>query len=173
MSKKINRRKLLAATGLGLTGLAAACAKASEDNANTEDSPAAPMVQTKKVRKLRMVTSWPPNFPGLGTTAEQIARNISQLTEGSLEIKLFGAGELVPAHQEFDAVSSGAADMYHAADYYWQGKSKGFSFFAAVPFGMTTIETLGWMQYGDGNKLWQQLSGQFNVYAMAAGSTGS
>jgi TRAP-type mannitol/chloroaromatic compound transport system substrate-binding protein len=120
-----------------------------------------------------MVTSWPPQFPGLGTAAERIAETVSQLTEGSLQIKLFGAGELVPAHQEFDAVSSGAADIYHATEYYWQGKSKGFAFFSAVPFGMTSIEAMSWMEFGGGNELWQDLSKQFNVMAMAGGSTGS
>ena len=46
-------------------------------------------------------------------------------------------GELVPAFEVFDAVSAGDADIYHAAEYYWQGKSKAYSFFTAVPFGLT------------------------------------
>ncbi len=167
--KKLNRRKILGVGGLGLGGLVAACSSET----GTTDAPNAPAIHTKKARKLRMVTAWPPNFPGLGTAAQRIANTVNELTEGSLQIKLYGAGELVPAHQEFDAVSSGAADMYHAADYYWQGKSKGFAFFAAVPFGMTAVETMAWMQYGGGNKLWQDLSAQFNIRAIAAGSTGA
>jgi len=170
--KKIDRRKLLAASGLGVTGLLAACSGASEQPANA-DSPASPSVNLKKTRNLNMVTSWPPQFPGLGTAAERIAKTVEKLTEGSLKIKLFGAGELVPAHQEFDAVSSGAADIYHATEYYWQGKSKGFAFFSTVPFGMTSIETISWMEFGGGNQLWQDLSKQFNIMAMAGGSTGS
>lgn len=172
MTKKLDRRKLLAVGGLGLTGFAAACS--GETAQSTEQTAMAkPAVQTKKTKRLKMVTAWPPKFPGLGTAAERIAATINALTEGSLGIKLYGADELVPAHQEFDAVSSGAADIYHAADYYWQGKSKGFAFFAAVPFGMTSVETMAWMQFGGGNELWQDLSAQFNVRAMAAGSTGS
>ncbi|PHR62422.1 MAG: ABC transporter substrate-binding protein [Robiginitomaculum sp.] len=170
---KMDRRKVLAAGGLGMTGLIAACSGGDAPAADGNSDVSAPAVHTRKVTKLRMVTSWPPKFPGLGTAAEEIAKTVGILTEGSLEIKLYGAGELVPAHQEFDAVSSGAADMYHAAEYYWQGKSKGFAFFAAVPFGMTAIETLAWLEYGGGNQLWQNLSGQFNIIAMAAGSTGS
>ncbi|MCF6292389.1 MAG: TRAP transporter substrate-binding protein [Robiginitomaculum sp.] len=170
--KKIDRRKLLAASGLGVTGLLAACSGASEQPTNA-DAPAAPAVNLKKTRNLNMVTSWPPQFPGLGTAAERIAKTVEKLTEGSLKIKLFGAGELVPAHQEFDAVSSGAADIYHATEYYWQGKSKGFAFFSAVPFGMTSIEAMSWMEFGGGNQLWQALSKQFNIMAMAGGSTGS
>jgi TRAP-type mannitol/chloroaromatic compound transport system substrate-binding protein len=169
--KQLDRRKLLTAGTLGLGGVVAACS--APEAGNTEAGPAAQAVQRKKARKLKMVTAWPPKFPGLGTTAEGIAETVHKLTEGSLDFKIYGAGELVPAHEVFDAVSSGAADIYHAADYYWQGKSKGFAFFAAVPFGMTAVETLSWMQFGGGNELWQNLSGQFNIRAMAAGSTGS
>ncbi|MBL4616157.1 MAG: TRAP transporter substrate-binding protein [Robiginitomaculum sp.] len=170
--KKLDRRKLLAAGGIGLSGLIASCSGANEQSSGN-DTPASPAVNLKKTRHLNMVTSWPPQFPGLGTAAERIAETVEKLTEGSLQIKLFGAGELVPAHQEFDAVSSGAADIYHATEYYWQGKSKGFAFFSAVPFGMTSIEAMSWMEFGGGNELWQDLSKQFNVVSMAGGSTGS
>ena len=60
------------------------------------------------------------------------------------------AGELVGALECFDAASSGAADMYHGAEYYWQGKSKAFSFFTAVPMGMTSGEIMAWVDHGDG-----------------------
>ncbi len=171
----MKRRTLLTTGGLGLGVALAACGapKSEKSNAsNGETSPAAPMVQRNKARVLRLVTSWPKNFPGLGTVAEQIAQNIGALSGGTLDVKLYAAGELVPAHEEFDAVSSGAADLYHSAEYYWQGKAKGFSYFAAVPFGMTAIETLGWMNEGNGNVLWNKLSAQFGLIAFAAGSTG-
>ncbi len=166
----MKRRTLLTTGGLGLAGALASCAKPEDSKAKT--GPAAPAVQRKTARTLRMVTAWPKNFPGLGTMAQRIADDIETLSAGSLKIKFYAAGELVPAHEEFGAVSSGAADLYHASEYYWQGKAKGFSFFTAVPFGMTAIETLAWMQQGDGNALWNKLSGRFNLIAMAAGSTG-
>ena len=80
------------------------------------------------------------NFPGLGTAAENLALRITEMTDGQLTVKVFAAGELVPPFESFDAVSSGTADMYHAAEYYWQGKDKAFNFFAAVPFGFTANE---------------------------------
>ncbi|NQV57834.1 MAG: twin-arginine translocation signal domain-containing protein, partial [Rhodospirillales bacterium] len=64
-------------------------------------------------KQLKMVTTWPKNFPGLGTTAQSLADSITAMSGGSLSVKVFSAGELVPPFESFDAVSSGTADMYH------------------------------------------------------------
>ncbi len=167
----MKRRTLLGAGGLGLGAALAACSAPQTTQAESKQ-PAAPAVMRKKPRILRMVTAWPKNFPGLGTAAEEIARHIGVLSNGTLAVKLYAAGELVRAEEAFDAVSSGAADLYHAAEYYWQGKAKGFAFFTAVPFGMTAIEQLGWVNDGGGQALWEKLSARFGLIAFAAGSTG-
>ena len=119
-----------------------------------------------------MVTTWPKNFPGLGDMATRTAELIGRLTEGSVTVKVFAAGELVPPFESFDAVSTGAADMYHGAEYYWQGKSPAFNFFTAVPLGMTAYEIMGWVEYGGGQALWDELSGQFNIKPFQAGNSG-
>lgn len=123
-------------------------------------------------RELKLVTTWPKNFPGLGTAAQRLADNITKLTEGQLTVKLFAAGELVPPFQSFDAVSSGTADMYHGAEYYWQGKSKAFNFFAAVPYGMTADELHAWIYWGGGQELWDKLAAPFKIKGFLAGNTG-
>ena len=123
-------------------------------------------------RELKMVTTWPKNFPGLGTGAQRLADSITAMSDGQLTVKLFAAGELVPPFESFDAVSSGTADMYHGAEYYWQGKSKAFNFFAAVPFGFTATEMDAWIYYGGGQKLWDDLAGGFNIKPFLAGNTG-
>lgn len=132
---------------------------------------AAPAIAQGK-RELRMVLSWPINFPGLGTSAVRIAKRITELTEGKLTVKAYGAGELVPAFQVFDAVSAGDADMYHSAEYYFQGKSKAFNFMTAVPFGLTGLETHAWLYYGGGQELWDELSAGFNLKCFPVHSTG-
>jgi TRAP-type mannitol/chloroaromatic compound transport system substrate-binding protein len=124
---------------------------------------------TKRV--LKMVTTWPKNFPGLGTTAERLAKRITEMSGGELSVKVFAAKELVPDFEAFDAVSNGTADLYHGAEYYWQGKSKSFNFFAAVPFGMTATEMAGWITFGGGQNLWDQLSARFNIKPFMAGNT--
>ena len=124
-------------------------------------------------RRLKQVTSFPKNFPGAGTAPENIAKRIHMLSEGALEIKIYAAGELVGAFEVFDAVVTGAADMYSSTDYYWQGKHPAFSFFTTWPFGMTSTEFSAWINVGDGQKLWDELTAQFNTKSFLSADTGS
>ena len=65
----------------------------------------------------KMVTTWPKNYPGLGTAPEKFAELIARMTKGRLTVKVYGAGQLVPAMEVFDTVSSGTAEMGHGAAY--------------------------------------------------------
>ena len=121
---------------------------------------------------LSMVTTWPKNFPGLGTRAEAFAQDIQRATNGRIRIRVYAADELVPALQAFDSVSQGNADIYHGPDYYWQGKHIMFNFFGAVPFGLDATEMTQWLQYGGGQSLWDELSGRFNIKPMLCNATG-
>ena len=120
--------------------------------------------------KWKMVTSWPKNFPGLGAGAETLARYINKLSGGSLEVKVFGANELVPPLGVFDFVSSGGAEMGHSGAYYWKGKTEAAQFFSSVPFGMTAQEMNSWLYYGAGIKLWEEVYENFNLIPRPAGS---
>ena len=131
----------------------------------------APAIAQNKMQ-LKMVTTWPKNFPGLGTSAERLAKRITDMTDGRISVKVFGSGEIVPALEAFDAVSSETADMYHGAEYYWQGKSKAFSFFAAVPYGFTAQEMNAWIHHGGGQELWDELAADFGIKPFAACNTG-
>jgi TRAP-type mannitol/chloroaromatic compound transport system substrate-binding protein len=62
--------------------------------------------------------------------------------------------------------------MYHSAEYYWENRSPGFSFFAAVPFGFTADEISAWINWGGGQALWDELSGGFGIKALPATNTG-
>ncbi len=126
----------------------------------------------KGARELSLVTTWPRDFSGLGTGAARFARRVTEMSAGSLRIKLFAGGELVPTFRTFEAVSAGQADLYHAFEYYWQAKSKAFNFFASVPFGMTATEMSAWINHGGGQELWDTLSAGYNLKPLMAGNTG-
>ena len=119
-----------------------------------------------------MLTTWPKNFPGLGTGANELAKRIEKMSGGQLDIKVYGAGEIVPALGVFDADQRGTAQMGHGASYYWQGKHPAAAFFAAVPFGLNAQEMNGWLHHGGGQKLWDQIYADFGLKAFAAGNTG-
>jgi len=120
----------------------------------------------------KLVTTWPKGLPGLGAAPENFARRVNEASGGRLHIKVFGAGEIVPAFEVFDAVSRGVAEAGHGASYYWKGKIPASVFFTAVPFGMTAQEANGWLHYGGGLPLWRELYAPFGVVPFAGGSTG-
>ncbi len=124
------------------------------------------------VRRLNMVTTWPRDFPGLGTGAQRLAENINRMSGGRLEVKVFAAGERVPAFESFDAVSGGAAELYHGIEYYWQDRSSAYNFFAAMPFGLTAGEMAAWVYHGGGQELWDELSAGFNIKPFQVGNMG-
>lgn len=132
---------------------------------------AAPAIAQGKVR-WKMLTTWPKNFPGVGTAAQGVADRITAMSDGQLDIKLFAAGEIVPAFEMFDAVRDGTAECGHDAPYYWVAKHKAAPFFCTVPGGLTPVEQMGWIKHGGGQELWDELYGRFGLRAWMAGNAG-
>lgn len=133
---------------------------------------AAPAIAQGK-RQWKMVMTWQTALPGLGTGAVRLAKRIQAMSDGELEVKYYGGGELVPPLGVFDAVSSGTAEMGHTAPYYWLSKNRSCAFFCTVPGGLTAQEQNAWLYFGGGLKLWHELYDQFGLIAFPAGNTGT
>lgn len=177
----MKRRNLLAALmagamGLGLAGCSQEQDGASEEtNANAQSSSgeqAAAPAEEKQTYKWKMVTTWPKNFPGLGTGPERFAENVREMTDGQIDITVYGAGDLVPALEVFSAVSQGTAELGHGAGYYWKGKIPAGQFFSTVPFGLTAQEYNGWIFHGGGLELYREAYEPFGVIPWPGGNTG-
>jgi TRAP-type mannitol/chloroaromatic compound transport system substrate-binding protein len=121
----------------------------------------------------KLVTTWPPNFPGLGPGAIRFAETIEKCSNGRIRIKIYGAGELVPPFEVFDAVSRGTAELGHSGAYYWKGKSEAASFFSGVPFGLTAAEMNAWLYFGGGLELWKEVYAPFGVLPAPCGNSGT
>ena len=126
----------------------------------------------QKIYEWRMVTTWPKNLPGMGIAPETMAKKIRTMSNGRLNIKVYGAGEIVPALEVFEAVSQGTVQMGHGAAYYWKGKVPIAQFFTALPFGLTAQEINGWLFHGGGMELWRELYAKYNLVPVAGGNTG-
>jgi TRAP-type mannitol/chloroaromatic compound transport system substrate-binding protein len=120
----------------------------------------------------KMVTTWPPNFPGMGTGVNRLVEQIERAARGRLKIRVYAAGELVPAMQVFDTVSRGTVEMGHGASYYWKGITPAAQFFTAIPFGMTFMEMNGWLYSGGGLELYRELYDEYGLFPFPAGNTG-
>jgi TRAP-type mannitol/chloroaromatic compound transport system substrate-binding protein len=155
----MDRRSFLAKGALGGTAAAASALAAPAYAASHGNT------------TLTMVTSWPRGLAGVWDSVERFAANVADITDGTLTIDAKAAGELVGALESFDAVSSGQADMYHAADYYFVNQHPAFAFFTAVPFGMTAPEMMVWYYSMGGMELHHKVGEIFNTKHFIAGQT--
>ena len=133
---------------------------------------AMPSVAHAQTTKWRMATSWPRNLPGPGISAQRLVERIRAMSGGRLEIDLFAAGQIVPAFEVFDAVASGGVEMAHTAAFYWRGKMPASVFYTSVPFGLGPVDHTAWLEFGDGQALWDELYRPYGVRAFPAGNTG-
>lgn len=160
----MKRRELI--RGLGVAAAAAAVAACGRKAGEAGTG------QSTGTFEWRLVTTWPANFPALGTGAIEFARRVEACSGGRLRIRIYGDGELVPAFEVFDAVSSGTAEIGHGASYYWKGKVPASSFFASVPFGLTAQEMNAWLYFGGGWDLWKEAYAPFGLLPIPCGSSG-
>jgi TRAP-type mannitol/chloroaromatic compound transport system substrate-binding protein len=119
-----------------------------------------------------MVTSWPTALDTIYGGATNTAQYLNDITGGDVEVNVYPAGAQVGAFEVYDAVSSGAFAMGHAAPYYFYNKNPVHAFFTAVPFGMDAKQFDSWMAAGDGQALADELTAPDDVIMYPAGNTG-
>ncbi len=124
------------------------------------------------LQKWRMQTTWPKNFPGLGTGANKLAEFIGQASGGKLTVDVYGGGEIVPPFETMDAVANGTIEMGHGAPYYWKGKVSASQFIASIPFGLNAQEQNAWLQFGGGQELADKIYRELGCKFFASGNTG-
>jgi TRAP-type mannitol/chloroaromatic compound transport system substrate-binding protein len=90
--------------------------------------------------------------------AEDYATKVNEMSGGRLELNLLPAGAVVGSLQMQDAVISGALDGGHGVTAYWYGKNKAYSLFGtSPPWGWNANQMLGWIKYGGGQQLYDEL----------------
>lgn len=121
----------------------------------------------------RMVMVIPKTLPVWGSQVQEFAKKVKTMSQNRMNIKVYGAGELVPALSTFDAVKAGQVEMGHSASYYWQGKIPAASFFCSVPFGLDAHGLRAWIHSGGGKELWDEIYKPYGVFSLLAGNTGT
>ncbi len=67
-------------------------------------------------------------------------------------------------------MQNGTAEMAHDTPGFHLGKNRAFGYFFSVPFGMTYVEHVAWLDYGGGQQLWDELSANFGLKSFAVGN---
>ena len=165
---KHKRRKFL----LGSIAVATSALALNNCDGGTPKKPSKTTSFNRNIIKWKMSTAFPKNFPGSDLNAQKLKNYIEKASDGQLLIDHFGAGEIIPAFEIFDAVRNETIDCGVSAPYYWISKHKAIPFFCTVPGGMTGIEKFSWINFGGGQELWDKLYANFNLKAILCGNTG-
>jgi TRAP-type mannitol/chloroaromatic compound transport system substrate-binding protein len=133
---------------------------------------AAPAVHAQAPVKLKFQSTWP-NKDIFHEFAQDFVKRVNEMAGGRLELELLASGAVVPAFQLIDAVHAGILDGGHGVAAYWYGKNKAFSLFGTAPaFGWNANQLLGWINYGGGQQLYNELVQQvlkLNVVGFLSG----
>lgn len=133
---------------------------------------AAPAI-AQGLEQWRMVTAWPRDLTGPGVGAQRLADRIGELTDGKLTVRLYAAGELVPAQENTAQIMAGEVELGHDMASYALARSPAFAFFSSVPFGLIAQEHEAWIRSGGGQALWDELGGRFGLRYFLAGNSGA
>ena len=96
--------------------------------------------------------------------AQSYVDRVNAMSGGSLVIELLPVNAVVKTSQMQDAVHRGVLDAAHYVPAYWYSKSKAASLFGTGPcFGWSSQEVLGWVYYGGGQELFDELMASLNL----------
>lgn len=116
-------------------------------------------------------TSFPAKAPGVGSNATTFVERVNAMAEGQLHLKLYSGGELVPPFAVEDAVQQGTAEIGHTTPYYSAGKNSALHFFTNIPFGFNSSEFSGWLRYGGGQEIYDDLYAQRGLVPLYSGNS--
>src|ERR1700741_491814 len=135
---------------------------------------AAPAIaQSAPTIRWRLTSSFPKSLETIYGGAEFFGAPVTKPTEGSFNIRVFAAGDLMPAFSALDGVQQGTVEMCHTASYYYVGKDFTMGFGTALPFGLTTRQQNAWMYHGGGIDTMNTFFKDYGVIAFPAGNTGA
>ena len=130
---------------------------------------AAPVAAQDKRVRAQMGWAFPSNTGLLGPTQTKLVETLRAVSGGSIDVRGFEPGALVPASQYLDAFGNGSLDMAWSVSGFWTGKDIAFAMYGSVPFGPGVGEYLAWMKHGGGLQLMKELHAKYNVEVIPCG----
>ncbi|NYZ12366.1 TRAP transporter substrate-binding protein [Azospirillum sp. RWY-5-1] len=154
----MKRRTFLTSAGVGVA-------------ASTVAAPA--IAQSMPEVRWRCASSFPKSLDTIYGGAEEVAKRVSEATDGKFQIRVFAAGEIVPGLQVLDAVQNNTVQCGHTVSYYYVGKDPTFAFDASMPFGLNARQQMAWMTHGGGLELMREFFKGYNIVQFPGGNTGT
>ena len=147
---QVSRRKFLKGSAMAATATAAGTIAAPT------------ILKAAEPVTLKMQAAW-----GGGIfleNAQSYVERVNAMAGKSLKIELLPVNSVVKTSQMQDAVHRGVLDAAHYVPAYWYSKSPVASLFGTGPcFGWSSQEVLGWVYYGGGQELFDELMGSLGL----------
>jgi TRAP-type mannitol/chloroaromatic compound transport system substrate-binding protein len=117
-----------------------------------------------KVFKWRAQTYAVPGSVGF-RAADAAFKSLKEATGGRLDITLYGAGTLVGAFEQIDALNKGIFEVGHNAPAYYAGKDAAFSaIFSLAGVWPNSSEAKIWVDHFGGKELASELYAKYNIH---------
>lgn len=113
--------------------------------------------------EIDVASTFPKDMLFLGDGLKQFAKAVDEISDGDIKIKIHGAGDLVPALEVLNAVSSGAVSGGYDWVGYWGGTIPVANLVGALPFGPTPEVLAEWIWEGGGMQIIQKAYDAHNV----------
>ena len=148
MTKTLDRRRFIKGSAVAATAAVGTLA--------------APAIARAEPIVLKMQAAW-----GGGIfleNAKSYVDRVHAMAGNDLKIDLLAVNAVVKTSQMQDAVHRGVLDAAHYVPAYWYSKSKAASLFGTGPcFGWSSQEVLGWVHYGGGQELFNELMNELGL----------
>ncbi len=122
----------------------------------------------KKVR-WKMQSAFSSKLSVIGESGPRFSSNISRLSRGTLEIRFYEPGALVPPLEGFDSVKRGAIDAVWGTAGYHVAKIPALAWFTAVPFGPGPDEMMAWLYMGGADEIYDRIYAERGVKGLHCG----
>lgn len=155
----MDRRKFIRSTAVSALGAGALATPA--------------IAQSQPKVQWRCTSSFPKSLDTIYGGAEDVAKYVSEATDGQFTIQVYAAGEIVPGLQAADAVANGTVEMCHTAAYYYVGKDPTYALGGVIPFGLNARGMHSWLFFGGGMDLLNAFYTSQGLYYLPAGNTGA
>lgn len=141
MSDKINRRGFI--RGAAVAGAAAGALSA-------------PSIARAETTVLKLQSAWGGGI--FYENTQNYVKRVNEMAGDALQIEVLPVNSVVKTSQMQDAVHRGVLDAAFYVPAYWYSKSPTASLFGTGPcFGWSSQEVLGWVHYGGGQELFNEL----------------
>lgn len=128
-------------------------------------------VQAQDKARLNIANAYPASLSLIGEAGPKLVERVKRASGGTIDLRIYEPGALVPAMEAIPAVSRGSVDGAYSSATNFASIDPAFELFTSVPFGPPIGEYLAWMYYGGGLELSRELFAAHNIHNIPCGLT--